>query len=67
MIDWQMQPQYYGAFKLNYPGQDVMNQRAIRAALRRGAARLSELTSLDDQLREIRPGLSLAAAVAREI
>jgi tryptophan 2-monooxygenase len=26
MIDWQAQRQYYGAFKLNYPGQDVMNQ-----------------------------------------
>ena len=27
MIDWQDTPHYYGAFKLNYPGQDVLNQR----------------------------------------
>ncbi|MEJ8853240.1 FAD-dependent oxidoreductase [Variovorax robiniae] len=33
MIDWQMQPQYYGAFKLNYPGQDVMNQDLYNQAL----------------------------------
>lgn len=26
MIDWQEQPSYYGAFKLNFPGQDPMNQ-----------------------------------------
>lgn len=26
LIDWQDEPQYYGAFKLNYPGQDPMNQ-----------------------------------------
>jgi len=26
MIDWQDQPSYYGAFKLNYPGQDPLNQ-----------------------------------------
>jgi tryptophan 2-monooxygenase len=27
LVDWQDQPQYYGAFKLNLPGQDAMNQR----------------------------------------
>ncbi len=27
MIDWQLQPNYYGAFKLNLPGQDSYNQR----------------------------------------
>jgi tryptophan 2-monooxygenase len=27
MIDWQLEPGYYGAFKLNQPGQDVYNQR----------------------------------------
>jgi tryptophan 2-monooxygenase len=26
LIDWQDQQQFYGAFKLNYPGQDAMNQ-----------------------------------------
>lgn len=26
LIDWQDEPSYYGAFKLNYPGQDPMNQ-----------------------------------------
>lgn len=26
LVDWQDQPHYYGAFKLNYPGQDPMNQ-----------------------------------------
>lgn len=26
MIDWQDRPSYYGAFKLNFPGQDPMNQ-----------------------------------------
>ncbi len=26
MIDWQDEPSYYGAFKLNYPGQDVRNK-----------------------------------------
>jgi len=26
LIDWQDQAQYYGAFKLNYPGQDYYNQ-----------------------------------------
>lgn len=26
LVDWQDQKQYYGAFKLNYPGQDLMNQ-----------------------------------------
>lgn len=26
LIDWQDQTSYYGAFKLNYPGQDPMNQ-----------------------------------------
>jgi tryptophan 2-monooxygenase len=25
MIDWQLEQQYYGAFKLNYPGQDTEN------------------------------------------
>lgn len=25
-IDWQLEPYYYGAFKLNQPGQDVYNQ-----------------------------------------
>ncbi|MFF5225994.1 flavin monoamine oxidase family protein [Dactylosporangium sp. NPDC000521] len=25
MVDWQMEPQFYGAFKLNYPGQDTEN------------------------------------------
>jgi tryptophan 2-monooxygenase len=27
MIDWQLEPNYYGAFKLNQPGQDAYNQR----------------------------------------
>lgn len=27
LIDWQDQPSYYGAFKLNLPGQDSMNQQ----------------------------------------
>jgi tryptophan 2-monooxygenase len=27
LVDWQDQPNYYGAFKLNLPGQDAMNQR----------------------------------------
>jgi tryptophan 2-monooxygenase len=27
MIDWQLEPHYYGAFKLNQPGQDSYNQR----------------------------------------
>lgn len=26
LIDWQEEPSYYGAFKLNYPGQDPLNQ-----------------------------------------
>ena len=26
MVDWQDEPHYYGAFKLNYPGQDVRNK-----------------------------------------
>ena len=26
LIDWQDQPHFYGAFKLNYPGQDPYNQ-----------------------------------------
>jgi tryptophan 2-monooxygenase len=26
LVDWQDQPAYYGAFKLNYPGQDPLNQ-----------------------------------------
>lgn len=26
LVDWQDVPNYYGAFKLNYPGQDPMNQ-----------------------------------------
>ncbi len=26
MVDWQLDEQYYGAFKLNYPGQDPRNQ-----------------------------------------
>ncbi len=26
MVDWQEEPNYYGAFKLNYPGQDPLNQ-----------------------------------------
>lgn len=26
LVDWQEEPQYYGAFKLNYPGQDPLNQ-----------------------------------------
>lgn len=26
LIDWQDEPHYYGAFKLNYPGQDIRNQ-----------------------------------------
>jgi tryptophan 2-monooxygenase len=26
MVDWQLEDQYYGAFKLNYPGQDPQNQ-----------------------------------------
>ena len=26
MIDWQEEMNYYGAFKLNYPGQDPLNQ-----------------------------------------
>jgi tryptophan 2-monooxygenase len=26
LVDWQDQKQYYGAFKLNYPGQDPLNQ-----------------------------------------
>ena len=26
MVDWQDEKNYYGAFKLNYPGQDVLNQ-----------------------------------------
>jgi tryptophan 2-monooxygenase len=27
MIDWQYEPNYFGAFKLNQPGQDPYNQR----------------------------------------
>jgi tryptophan 2-monooxygenase len=27
MIDWQYEPNYFGAFKLNQPGQDQYNQR----------------------------------------
>lgn len=27
LIDWQDQQNYYGAFKLNYPGQDAYNQQ----------------------------------------
>ena len=27
MIDWQLESNYFGAFKLNQPGQDVYNQR----------------------------------------
>jgi len=26
LVDWQEEPSYYGAFKLNYPGQDPLNQ-----------------------------------------
>jgi tryptophan 2-monooxygenase len=26
LVDWQDERQYYGAFKLNYPGQDLLNQ-----------------------------------------
>ncbi len=25
-VDWELEPYYYGAFKLNQPGQDVWNQ-----------------------------------------
>lgn len=29
MIDWQDELNYYGAFKLNYPGQDPLNQSPL--------------------------------------
>jgi tryptophan 2-monooxygenase len=35
MIDWQMAEQYYGAFKLNYPGQDVQNANLYYQFLQR--------------------------------
>lgn len=34
LVDWQDQQHYYGAFKLNLPGQDVMNQRLYYQFLR---------------------------------
>ncbi|MET7419721.1 FAD-dependent oxidoreductase [Dactylosporangium sp. NPDC005555] len=38
MIDWQMEQQYYGAFKLNYPGQDTENANLYHQFLDRSPA-----------------------------
>lgn len=38
MIDWQMEERYYGAFKLNYPGQDTENASLYYHFLDAGSA-----------------------------
>lgn len=72
VIDWQRMPYYYGAFKLNHPGQDVYVRAMFRDFLKAGGPADTRVYIAGDSVgflggwveNAFQTGLNAAAAVA---